>query len=116
MYHGRLRAAKGFSASAPIPAGAPFGQYFGRMLDWPGEDRFVPPQPDNSERRRRGGIALLGVIGGYVGLCIGLGLGIGWLLDFALHAAPLFLIVGVIVGFAASFFLIYRLAMGELLD
>jgi len=86
------------------------------MLDWPGEDRFVPPQPDNSERRRRGGIALLGVIGGYVGLCIGLGLGIGWLLDFALHTAPLFLIVGVIVGFAASFFLIYRLAMGELLD
>lgn len=76
----------------------------------------MPPQTDKSERRRRGGVALLGVIGGYVGLCIGLGLGIGWLLDVVLHTTPLFLIIGLLIGFAGSFFLIYRLAMGELLD
>jgi F0F1-type ATP synthase assembly protein I len=86
------------------------------MLDWRGEDRFVPPQSQSSERRRRGGVALLGVIGGYVGLCIGLGVGIGWLLDVFLHTTPLFLIAGVLIGFGLSFFLIYRLAMGELLD
>ena len=93
-----------------------FGHVSGCMVDWPGEDRFVPPQKHRSERRRRGGVALLGVIGGYVGLCIGLGVGIGWLLDTVLHTTPLFLLIGVLVGFGLSFFLIYRLAMGELLD
>jgi F0F1-type ATP synthase assembly protein I len=93
-----------------------FGRVFGSMLDWRGEERLVPPQSDRSARRRRGGVALVGVIGGYVGLCIGLGLGIGWLLDVALHTLPLFLISGVVIGFAASFYLIYRLAMGELVD
>jgi len=75
-----------------------------------------PQATPESQRRRRGGVALVGVIGGYVALSILLGLGLGALLDHWLRSTPLFLIVGVLVGFAASFFLIYKLAMGELLD
>jgi ATP synthase protein I len=57
---------------------------------------------------------LVGTIGGYVALCILVGLGVGWLLDRLLGTAPLFLIAGVVVGFGLSFYLVYRLAMGEL--
>jgi F0F1-type ATP synthase assembly protein I len=56
---------------------------------------------------------LAGTIGGYVALCILLGLGIGFILDRILGTAPLFLIAGVVVGFIASFYLVYRLATGE---
>lgn len=77
----------------------------------------MSPQSSNSpERRRRGGVALAGIIGGYVGVSILLGLGIGWLLDRTLGTTPLFLIIGVLLGFTVSFYLTYRLAMGELLD
>lgn len=75
-----------------------------------------PRTPPKIERRRQGGVALAATIGGYVALCIVAGLGIGLVLDQVLHASPLFLIVGVIIGFAASFFLTYRLAMRELGD
>lgn len=71
-----------------------------------------PKMSYSSERRRRGGVALAGIIGGFVALSIGLGLGIGWLLDRVLHTAPLFLICGVLIGFVVSFFLTYKLAMG----
>jgi F0F1-type ATP synthase assembly protein I len=57
-----------------------------------------------------------GTIGGYVGLCILAGLAAGLLFDHVFGTAPLFLIGGVVIGFVASFFLIYRLAMRELLD
>jgi F0F1-type ATP synthase assembly protein I len=66
------------------------------------------------KRRRRGGVALAGTIGGYVALCILAGLGLGAAIDRILHTAPLFLISGVVIGFVVSFYLIYRLAMGEL--
>jgi F0F1-type ATP synthase assembly protein I len=59
-------------------------------------------------------MALAGTIGGYVALSILLGLGLGYLLDRLLHTAPLFLIVGVLLGFLASFYLTYRIATGEL--
>lgn len=73
-----------------------------------------PRTPPKSERRARGGVSLAATIGGYVALCIAAGFGIGILLDHLLHTGPLFLIAGVIVGFAASFFLTYKLAMGEI--
>jgi F0F1-type ATP synthase assembly protein I len=57
-----------------------------------------------------------GTIGGYVGLCILVGLAAGLLFDHVFGTAPLFLIAGVVIGFVVSFFLIYRLAMRELLD
>ncbi len=75
-----------------------------------------PQSQYSSERRRRGGVALIGIIGGYVGLCIVLGLAIGWLLDRVARTSPLFLITGVLIGFGLSFYLIYRLAMGELAE
>jgi F0F1-type ATP synthase assembly protein I len=59
---------------------------------------------------------LVGTIGGYVALCILVGLAVGYLLDRLLHTAPLFLIAGVVLGFIVSFYLVYRLAMAELLD
>jgi F0F1-type ATP synthase assembly protein I len=59
---------------------------------------------------------LAGTIGGYVALSILVGLGVGLLLDKFLHTAPTFLIVGVLIGFLVSFFLTYKLAMGELAD
>jgi F0F1-type ATP synthase assembly protein I len=49
-----------------------------------------------------------------VALCILAGLGIGLVIDRTVHTAPLFLISGVVIGFVSSFYLIYRLAMGEL--
>ncbi|GAC1331496.1 MAG: hypothetical protein NVSMB22_23530 [Chloroflexota bacterium] len=61
-------------------------------------------------------MGLAATIGGYVALCILAGLGIGFLLDRLLHTAPIFLISGVIIGFAASFFLTYKLATGEMDD
>lgn len=78
--------------------------------------RSVSPNIMTNERRRRGGVALVGIIGGYFGVCILLGLVIGWFLDRFLHTAPLFLIAGVVLGFILSFFFVYRLAMGELSD
>ncbi|MGI8826302.1 MAG: AtpZ/AtpI family protein [Chloroflexota bacterium] len=67
--------------------------------------------PTQIERRRKGGVALAATIGGYVALCILAGLGAGFLLDRAFHTGPLFLICGVVIGFAVSFFLTYKLAM-----
>lgn len=67
-------------------------------------------------RNTTSGLALAGTIGGYVALCLLAGLGLGLLLDHFLHTGPLFLIAGVVVGFAASFFFTYRLAMGQLGD
>ena len=75
-----------------------------------------PQTSTPSERRRRGGLALAGVIAGQVVLCILAGLGVGLLLDRILGTTPLLLIAGVVVGFVVSFFLIYRLAMGELVN
>jgi F0F1-type ATP synthase assembly protein I len=40
----------------------------------------------------------------------------GLLLDKVLHTGPTFLIIGVLLGFIVSFFLTYKLAMGELAD
>lgn len=67
-------------------------------------------------RQKTSGLALAGTIGGYVAFCLLVGLGVGLLLDRFLHTQPLFLIVGVVAGFAASFYLTYRLAMGQLGD
>lgn len=64
--------------------------------------------------RRKSGMALAGTIGGYVALSILVGLGAGYVLDRLLHTAPLFLIVGVLLGFLTSFYLTYRIATGEL--
>lgn len=75
-----------------------------------------PGMTPESDRRRKGGFALVGTIGGYVALCILVGLGLGLLLDSFLHTTPLFLIAGVVIGFVVSFFLIYRLAMRELVE
>lgn len=66
------------------------------------------------ERCRKGGVGLVGTIGGYVALCILGGLVIGWLLDRVVHTSPVFLIVGVVLGFVVSFYAVYRVAMGEL--
>jgi F0F1-type ATP synthase assembly protein I len=57
---------------------------------------------------------LVGIIGGYVALCILAGIVAGLLLDRLLGSSPVLLITGVLVGFVASFYLIYRLAMAEL--
>jgi F0F1-type ATP synthase assembly protein I len=57
---------------------------------------------------------LVGIIGGYVALCILAGLVVGLLLDHFLGTGPLFLIAGVVIGFVASFYLTYTLAMTEL--
>ncbi|HZU13218.1 MAG TPA: AtpZ/AtpI family protein [Chloroflexota bacterium] len=73
-----------------------------------------PRSPNQPGRPQRSGLALAGAIGGYVLLCIVLGLGLGLLLDKVLRTGPIFLIVGVLAGFGASFYLTYRLAMGEL--
>ena len=73
-------------------------------------------RPASSRRRPRSGFALAGTIGGYVAICILVGLAVGLLLDHLLHTAPLFLIAGVVVGFVASFLLIYKLAMAELME
>lgn len=75
-----------------------------------------PRTSKESDRRRKGGFALVGTIGGYVALCILGGLGLGLLLDSLLHTRPLFLIAGVLIGFVVSFYLIFRLATGELAD
>lgn len=76
----------------------------------------MSPTSPPSGRRPRSGVVLVGTIGGYAALCILVGLGLGVLLDRALRTSPLFLIAGVLLGFIVSFFLIYRMAMGELLD
>jgi F0F1-type ATP synthase assembly protein I len=74
----------------------------------------VRPQSSiESERRPRGGVTLAGTMGGYVVLCILIGLGLGLVLDRAFNTGPWFLIGGVVLGFIASFGLIYRLAMSE---
>jgi len=61
-------------------------------------------------------LALAGAIGGNVVACLVIGLIVGVVLDRLLHTSPLFLICGVVLGFAASFFLTYRLAMREMGD
>jgi len=64
----------------------------------------------------RSGLGLLGAIGGYVALSLLIGLGAGWILDRVLGTAPLFLITGVVLGFITSFYLTYRLAIGDLAE
>lgn len=59
---------------------------------------------------------MVGIIGGYVAGSILLGLVAGWAVDRLLHTAPWFLIAGVLIGFVVSFYLIYKLAMGELVE
>jgi len=56
------------------------------------------------------------MIGGYVALSLLAGLVLGWLLDRIFGTSPLFLIVGAVLGFIASFYLTYRLATGELAE
>ena len=75
-----------------------------------------PRSSTESNSRSRSGIALAGTIGGYVALSILVGLVGGLLLDKLLRTGPFFLIVGVLLGFIVSFFLTYKLAMGELAD
>jgi ATP synthase protein I len=74
----------------------------------------LSPRTSTEPDRPRGGVALVGTIGGYVALCILGGLGVGLLLDRLAHTTPLFLIAGVVVGFILSFYFVYRLAMGSL--
>ncbi len=57
---------------------------------------------------------MVGTIGGYFALCILVGLGLGFTLDRIVHTMPLFLISGVVLGFIIGFYLVYKLAMGEL--
>jgi F0F1-type ATP synthase assembly protein I len=72
--------------------------------------------PNRGSGRSRSGLALAGTIGGYVAICILAGLGLGLLADHFFRTAPLFLIAGVVLGFIASFYLTYRVAVGELGD
>lgn len=74
----------------------------------------MSPRSSAQPSPQRSGLALAGTIGGYVVLCILVGLGLGLLLDRLIGTRPLFLIVGVLAGFVASFVLTYRLAMGAL--
>lgn len=74
----------------------------------------MSPRSSTEPATGRRGLALAGTIGGYATLCILLGLGLGLLLDKLFHTTPLFLIVGVLAGFVASFVVTYKLAMGEL--
>lgn len=74
----------------------------------------MSPQGSPPRGRKLSGFALAGTIGGYVALCILIGLALGYVLDRVLHTAPLFLIAGVVLGFGASFYLAYKLAMGAL--
>lgn len=74
----------------------------------------MSPQSSSSGTHGKGGLALAGTIGGYVAVSIIAGLGLGLLVDRLLHTGPLFLIAGVVLGFIVSFYLTYKLAMGEL--
>ncbi len=75
---------------------------------------MTPRTSTTPKRRPRGGFALVGTIGGYFALCILMGLGLGLTLDRIVHTTPLFLISGVVLGFIIGFYLVYKLAMGEL--
>jgi len=75
---------------------------------------LTPQTSTTPKRRDRGGFALVGTIGGYFALCILVGLGAGFALDRVIHTTPLFLISGVVLGFIIGFYLVYKLAMGEL--
>src|SRR5579859_7192746 len=82
----------------------------------PREGRRLSPQTSTDREHGRSGLALAGAIGGNVVACLVIGLIVGVVLDRLLHTSPLFLICGVVLGFAASFFLTYRLAMREMGD
>jgi len=87
------------------------------MLPCCGEGhRLAAKDTSESRPRRKGGVQLATSIGGYVGFCILAGAVVGVLLDKVIHTGPLFLIAGVVIGFIVSFYLVYRLAMGELGD
>jgi len=81
-----------------------------------GEDstRLSPENQAGHEPRRRGGLALLGVLSGYTALFIVGGLVAGLLLDHVLHTSPAFLLIGVLGGFGATMVQIVRIAMQEL--
>lgn len=74
----------------------------------------MSPQSSSSGTQGKSGLALAGTIGGYVAASIIVGLVLGLLVDRLLHTGPLFLIAGVVLGFIVSFYLTYKLAMGEL--
>jgi len=76
--------------------------------------RLAPRNQARRERRRRGGIALLGEIGASSAIFIAGGLVAGLVLDRAFHTAPVFLLVGVLGGFGAAMFNIIRVAMEDL--
>jgi F0F1-type ATP synthase assembly protein I len=80
-----------------------------------GEDTSrLSPENQAGHGRRRGGLALLGVLGGYTALFIVGGLVAGLLLDHVLHTSPAFLLIGVLGGFGATMVQIIRIAMQEL--
>lgn len=74
----------------------------------------MSPENQTGHERRRSGVALIGVLGGYSVLFIVGGLVAGLLLDHVLHTSPAFLLVGVLGGFGATMVQIVRIAMQEL--
>ncbi len=91
-----------------------FGRHFGHMVELVRRGHRLSPQSSISGKSGKSGLALAGTIGGYVAICIAAGLVLGLLIDHVLRTAPLFLIAGVVLGFIVSFFVTYKLAMGEL--
>lgn len=74
---------------------------------------MAPGNRSSSERRRRGGIGLIGEIGAFSAICIVGGVVAGLLIDRALHIGPVFLLLGVLGGFGAAMFKIIRLGMED---
>lgn len=60
--------------------------------------------------RWRAALRLVGV-GWYIGLCIFFGVWGGLWLDGKLNTAPIFVIVGLILGLAVAFYGVYRMVM-----
>jgi F0F1-type ATP synthase assembly protein I len=54
-----------------------------------------------SPRPLPGAVAFLGM-GLAAAVCVGIGLGLGILVDSALHTAPIFLLVGLVLGLAVA--------------